>query len=228
MTKLSLYEILLESERDMYEGFNDVELSEDYPEGFDINEFKNINSYAGKMRFAEQHLGKPIGRGSARVVYRVDENKVLKLAKNKKGISQNNAETDWFNDSYYDDIHAKVIDFDDKNNIWVEMELAFRVKKSDFQRLWGIKFEDLGFYLKKRYFENRGQQSMFSVSSEVKEVMDESDEVQHLVAFMYDSDSPDGDLGRISSWGLVKREDGEYLVLIDFGLNQSTYNSYYS
>lgn len=228
---LTLYNVgknLYESERDMFEGFNEIELGEDYPVGFDINQFKNIRSYAAKMRFAEEHLGKPIGKGSSRIVYRVDENKVLKLAKNKKGIEQNNAETDWFNDSYYEDILAKVFDFDHMNHLWVEMELAKRAKKSDFKRLWNINFDDLFSYLKNKYHENRGKRSVFDVEDNVKEIMDNSDHVQLLISFMYDSDSPDGDLSRISSWGLVDRYDGEYLVLIDFGLTGSIYDSYYS
>ena len=215
--------VLLNEEEELWE----LELTEDYPVGFDINEFKNIWSYAGKMRFAKEHLDKPIGNGSARVVYRVDENKVLKLAKNKKGKAQNEAEGQWYQESYYDDIIANVIDYDFEEHLWVEMELAIRAKRPDFKRLWGINFDDLFFYLKKRYFENHGRKSMFHIDDETVKELEEIDEVNHLVSFMYDSSAPDGDLSKLNSWGLVKRSDGEYLVLIDFGLNEEVFKTYY-
>lgn len=206
---------------------HDFELTEQYPEGFDINEFKNIWSFAGKLRYAQEHLGKPIGNGSARTVYRVDKEKVLKLAKNKKGIAQNDQESNFYNDSYYESIIAKVIDFDDKNFLWVEMEVAYRAKKSDFMRLWGINFEDLGMYLSNRYAENKGRRPIYGIDPEIKSKMEESDDVMHLVSFMYDSNQSAGDISRISSWGIVNRADGEYLVLIDFGLSDDVYASYY-
>lgn len=218
----------IKPERDMFEGFNELELSEEYPEGFSLDEFKNLNSYAKKMKYAESHLGKPIGRGSSRVVYRVDNDKVLKLAKNRKGIAQNEAETNFYGDTYYDDIIAKVIDFDDIDGYWTEMELAYKVKVDDFKRLWGIKFKDLYFYLEKRYQENKGKRANWYVDDKVKEILENSDEVMHLVSFMFDSTTLPGDLCKLNSWGLVKREYGETLVLIDFGYTSEVYDSYYS
>ena len=45
MGRIKLYNIIMESvERDMYEGFNETELSEDYPVNFDLSEFKNMRS----------------------------------------------------------------------------------------------------------------------------------------------------------------------------------------
>ena len=229
MGRIKLCDIINETvERDMFEGFDETELSEDYPVNFDIFNFKNIRSYAEKLRYAGSYLGKPIGRGSSRVVYRVDQDKVLKLARNKKGIAQNEIEINWGGDSYYGDIIANVLDYDRDNSYWVEMELAMRPKKSDFKRLWGVEFQNLDFYLMNKDVENRGKRSMWHIDKEVLEQMDNSEEVQHLVSFMYDSDSHSGDLGRISSWGLVKREGTESLVLIDFGLTSSVYESYYS
>ena len=230
MGRIKLYDIINESiERDMFEGFDETELSEDYPVGFDLEEFKNIRSYAAKLRYAEEYLGKPLGRGTSRVVYRVDKDKVLKLAKNEKGIAQNNAETDWYNTSYYESILAKVIDFDDKDGLWVEMELAYKVKESDFERLWGLDFGAIGRYLSNRDNENNGRRPIYGyATAEEKFELDKSDEVMNLVSFMFDSSSSPGDLGKLNSWGIVHRPDGEEIVLIDFGLTNSVYQSYYS
>lgn len=215
--------------RDMFEGFNEEELTEEYPVNFDLNQFKNIPSYAGKLRYAQEHLGKPIGNGSSRVVYRVDETKVLKLAKNKRGIAQNEAECDaGYNNYYYDDIIAKVFDFDDKDYIWSEMEIAFKTKKSDFKRLWNIDYEYLPLYLYNRYCEEHGKKIVYGFNDDVQSSFDESDEVGSLVSFMFEYDTPSGDLGKLNSYGIVKRDGEEQLVLIDFGLTNNVYSTYYS
>ena len=74
----------------IFEGeINKIEISEEYPKDFDLNQFKSIKSFKGKVLYAKEKLGNPIGMGSSRVVFRVDDNKVLKLAKNPKGQAQN-------------------------------------------------------------------------------------------------------------------------------------------
>ena len=225
---MDIVQVLNESERDMFEGFDEQELTEVYPEGFSFDTFKNIRNYAQRMAYARFHLGKPIGTGSSRVVYRVDETKVLKLAKNRKGIAQNEAEINWYGDAYYDDILAQVIDYDYDNSYWTEMEIAFKVKQDDFLRLWGVKLKDMELYLRNREFENRGRREIYHIDKEVKNKLDENDNIQHLVSFMYDSDGKAGDITKLNSWGKVQRPYGETLVLIDFGLTDEVYKSYYS
>lgn len=229
MGKLKLYNIVTESiNRDMFEGFDESELKEDYPTGFDIFKFKNIRSYAEKLRYAESYLGKPLGRGSSRVVYRVDNDKVLKLAKNKKGIAQNEAEINWADDYYFEDILAKIFDYDRDNSYWTEMEVAYRATPNDFRRLWEINFKDLWSYLKNKNAENNGRRSMFHIDPELKEQLDNNEHVSQLVDFMMNSNSPDGDLSKLNSWGRVRRPEGDAIVLIDFGLTNNVYQSYYA
>ena len=227
MGQIKLYDIITES-RDVLEGFNEAELSEDYPVNFDIFSFKNMRSYAEKIRYAQEYLGKPIGRGSSRLVYRIDENKVLKIAKNKKGIAQNEAEINWADDYYFEDILAKIFDYDRDNSYWTEMEVAYRATINDFRRLWGINFKDLWGYLENKNEENRGRRSMFHIDPELREQLDNNEYVANVVDFMMNSDSPDGDLSKLNSWGRVHRPNGDVLVLIDFGLTNNVYQSYYA
>jgi len=214
--------------RDVFEGFTELELDEDYPVGFSLDEFKNLWSYAKKLKYAQEHLGKPIGRGSARVVYRVDNDKVLKLAKNEKGAAQNEAEIDWAYDSYFDHLLANIFDHDKEKHLWVEMELATRAKGSDFKRLWGVDLDDLSMYLSNFHSQNNGRGTIYGQDPELKDKLDNNEEVMSILDFMMNSDSAPGDLTKPNSWGLVKREGYETLVLIDFGLTNSVYQSYYS
>ena len=47
-----------------------------------LPEFRNIKSFNGKVKYAKERLGTPIGSGTGRIVFDIDGEKVLKLAKN--------------------------------------------------------------------------------------------------------------------------------------------------
>lgn len=58
-----------------------------YPETFNMEEFKSISRFASRIKYCETHLQR-ISSGSGRIVYKIDDEKVLKLAKNPKGVAQ--------------------------------------------------------------------------------------------------------------------------------------------
>ena len=66
-------------------------IEEAYPESFNMETFKSLRNHAERNRYAAEHLQK-IAAGSSRIVYKIDDEKVLKLAKNDKGIAQNETE----------------------------------------------------------------------------------------------------------------------------------------
>ena len=53
-------------------------MDEDYPSSFDMEHFKTLTKYAERVRYCDAHLRK-ISSGSSRIVYIVDDTKVLKL-----------------------------------------------------------------------------------------------------------------------------------------------------
>ena len=70
------------------------DISEEYPESWNIEDFKKLTSFNARVKYCEEKLRR-ISSGSSRIVYKIDDQKVLKLAKNKKGIAQNNQEITW-------------------------------------------------------------------------------------------------------------------------------------
>jgi hypothetical protein len=208
--------------------FNESVMLEDYPTEFDLNKFKTLTSWAAKQRYAQEHLGKPIGRGSSRIVYRVDGEKVLKLAKNKKGLLQNEVEIDLGSQSYNEDVLAKVLEYDNENHLWVEMELARRAKKSDFKKEHGVRFEDFAMFIANYSLQSRGKKAIYHLDKDIEEQMYENDFIGEVAQFMADSDSLPGDIGAIGSWGLVKRDGLWKTVLIDFGITNDIYQNYYA
>jgi predicted nuclease with TOPRIM domain len=110
----------------------EVSLTEsvNYPPGFDIKELKNIRSFAGRIKYINQHL-KKIGVGSARIVYQIDNDTVLKLAKNKKGIAQNDVEGDWGLHQMYPDILPELIDKDEDDDLWIIKKFAKKSRRKN-------------------------------------------------------------------------------------------------
>ena len=69
-----------------------------YPATFDMSVFKSLNSFQSRIEYCASRL-KRLGAGSSRIVYQIDDEKCLKLAKNQKGVAQNLAEIE-FGTSY--------------------------------------------------------------------------------------------------------------------------------
>jgi sRNA-binding regulator protein Hfq len=107
------------------------------------NDFKldilcsNGISFARKIRYCDEHLVK-IKSGSGRTVYKFDNDKVIKVAKNTKGIAQNEIENDFVNFDY--DIVTKIYTYDyiseTKDNMYIVIaEYADKVTKNKFNEL---------------------------------------------------------------------------------------------
>lgn len=212
--------------------FNILEdlIDEDYPISFDFEEFKSLTSFAARIRYCEEHLQR-ISSGSSRIVYKIDNEKVLKLAKNKKGLAQNEIEASYSNDNLIGDIVAKVFDYH-QDDLWIEMELARRMSKSDFKRITGFNWDDYitaiwNYGKQVNPQRTRGLQKK-PMEKEIEEAMWEDEFIYDMFQFIGNFDIPVGDLTRTNSYGIVKRDASEEVVLIDYGLTHEVYDSYYS
>jgi hypothetical protein len=214
---------------DLAEGFNEAiveTIDEDYPKTFDKEHFESLTSFAARVRYCEEHLQR-ISSGSSRIAYKIDNEKVLKLAKNKKGIAQNEVEIEYSKYHDIEDIVARVFDYH-PNALWVEMELARKVTKAIFSKVTGLNFDDFGKTLINHYSQNQGRGKKFNVHPEIVEMMWEDEFAYQFLDFVGGYDVPAGDLARTSSYGLVKRNGEDDIVLIDYGLTSDVYQSYYS
>ena len=206
----------------------DSYLQEDYPSNFDLEEFSKLNSFNKRIQYCQERL-KRISSGSSRIVYMVDDTKVLKIARNKKGLAQNEIEIDYSN--YYDlkDITAQVFAYD-QNNLWVEMELAKKVTPAIFERVVGFTFADYCAGLRKHHDDinpKRGSWFSSDVSKEVYEAMWEDEFTYEMLSFIGGYDIPVGDLCKLNTYGLVKRNGEDTIVMIDYGLNNDVWQDYY-
>lgn len=217
------------------ESITDFEINEDiiemigeaYPTNFNMDEFKKLNSFNKRIKYCQDNLQR-ISSGSSRIVYKVDDEKVLKLAKNEKGLAQNEIEIEY--GQYYDleGTVAKIFEFH-PDNLWVEMELARKATKPNFQQITGLPFDEFA-----RGVHNYGIESgnnrgfKYNVDKEFMEKMWENEFSYDILSFIGNYGLPSGDLERISSYGVVNRNGSDSVVLIDYGLTHDVYQSYYS
>lgn len=201
-----------------------------YPSSFNFETFKNLSSYSKKIEYCNLHLQR-LASGSSRVVYKIDNEKALKLAKNNKGIAQNECEyNSW---AIQTGIAANVFECD-TDFLWIEMELAKKCKPSDFKRLIGYDFNTVQNFL--IYIKNWYSRYPSSYDERYTELFDKIvneeapnwDWFKALSTYIADTQLEGiGDLQRISSWGIVNRNGEEEIVLVDFGLNDDIYQTFY-
>ncbi len=208
--------------------FNIVEslLDEDYPSNFNMEHFKTLRSFNQRIQYCEQNLQR-ISSGSSRIVYKVDNEKVLKLAKNTKGIAQCEVEIQY--GGYYDldDVVAKIFDSDEKN-LWVEMELAKRLTVGDFKRIVGFNFKDFQTAVGNHGLDVNGKGFKRQIDPQIVEQMWENPWTYEIFNFIGNYGVPVGDLQRLNSYGVVQRDGKPHIVIIDYGLTSNVYDSYYS
>jgi hypothetical protein len=202
------------------------DLDEDYPESWNIETFKNLNTFKDRINYCNQHL-KRISSGSSRIVYKVDDLKVLKLAKNRKGIAQNEVEVSYGNDYYLEGLLAEIYEHDE-NNLWVEMQLARRVTPKIFKDIVGYDFLDYSdslHHLNYIHFVKPGVKN--APKPVLYDVMWENDFINRMFDYVVNYEVPVGDLTRLSTYGLVNDGKQDSIVLIDYGLTNEVYTSYY-
>jgi predicted nucleotidyltransferase len=209
------------------------ELNEAAMPEFNLQALNSIKSFAGKLKYCKQMLGPSFGSGSSRIIFEIDDEKVLKLAKNKKGLVQNEFEDDT---SRYGDVVVKVFECADDYS-WLVEENCVPAKEKDFEQIIGLPFEtycDLVKWYYNQYSRKSYKLGLYTISNdEAQNLADqlyEQDDygfVPQIFNLMGDYQLPCGDLTRISTYGMVKRNGTPEIVVIDSGLSEEILNTYY-
>jgi hypothetical protein len=181
-----------------------------------LKNLENLESFNARKKYAAANL-KNLSSGSSRIVYLTPDKTVLKLAKNEKGLAQNEAESNpKMKSKYLNKILKKA-----KNNSWIEVPYLDKLTEKQFKKITEISFND---------FSSSIRYGLKAVSGNTdKEKPKCFDEVSKhpLYKEMLDIGKKfklmPGDLSKISSWG---SKDGKP-VLIDAGLTQKVYEDFY-
>jgi len=216
------------SESIIYEVIDSL-LDEDYPSNWNVEEFKSLTSFNARMKYCQDNLQR-ISSGSGRIVYMIDNEKVLKLARNKKGVAQNEVEVQYSREHMLEDIVATIFNAE-PNDLWVEMELARKLTTKSFKQLVGVSFElfaqAVSNYGSDANGDNRGG-GRYNIPQETVDELWENEFIYGIFQLIGNYGIPAGDLMKTSSYGIVKRNGEDIVVMIDYGLTSEVYDSYYS
>ena len=202
-----------------------IKIFEDvYPDSFSFGALESIKSFKGKLDYAKTHLNR-LAAGSSRVVYKVDDEKVLKLAKNKRGVIQNEIEIDFRN---YSPLFAEVFD-SHPYNLWVEMEYAKKMTPNKFKELTGYEFSDLKYIADyDHYNKQKGGLKIPFFGSDMVEDMLKNEYIKEFYYLISDHGFLSADFLKKDSWGIVLRDGKETPVLVDFGFHENILYKYFS
>jgi len=201
------------------------------PADWDKKKLGGRNSFASQIKYAKERA-QQIGAGSSRVAFVVPyegRQTVLKIAKNKKGLAQNEHEAGMFSDWFLKGLGITIpmIDYDEDSITpsWIHTEFATKAKPTDFVRATGLTIDKLIKYAQLGCGKVRpaGDQEK-AWYQEWQEKLEENELASGLIDLIGNYDLPVGDFTRVANWGIY---DGSP-VIIDLGLSQDIMTSLYS
>lgn len=199
------------------------------PVDWDKEKMGGKNSFASQIRYAKEKA-KQIGSGSSRVAFVVPyegRQTVLKIAKNSKGLAQNEHEAGLFNDYYLSGLGVTIpmIDYDEDSITpsWIHTEFATKAKDSDFKKATGLNLRELMLYAKMGSGKERDERYKKWFDEQI-ERLEDNDLADGIINLIGNYDLPVGDFERLANWGVY---DGSP-VIIDLGLSNDILTSLYS
>ena len=178
-----------------------------------INHFlKGGYDYCVKM------LGEPIGNGSSRAVFQIDDTRVLKLATNIKGVAQNKAEVTAYHQSPIKTFMPIIYnDSDMENYFYVISEYVLPANEEDFKNLLGVPF-----YI----FKNIILDSMV-IDNEIEHAMEKYKDLPTVYTLLQYILTMSKSGVNISNWGLTMRNGKPTMVTLDNGYTRNVAKLFY-
>lgn len=214
---------------------NEILTEAPLPDDWDVDIFDERVPFTRRVRYAVERA-KKIGAGSSRIAFEIPYKgrpTVLKIAKNAKGMAQNEYESMMLEDYLLKQygIVIPLIDYDERSSrpTWIHVEKAAKAKPSDFVRKTGLPLDEVinvAEYLGGRTM-NRGAIRLSKKAQEVIARYKETEEIPELIEglmFLFGNyEIPTGDFRRVANWGIYKNSP----VIVDIGLSTEVLDSYY-
>ncbi|MBR6517575.1 MAG: hypothetical protein IKT40_12160 [Bacilli bacterium] len=198
--------------------------------GFSFGYLKTLNSFKKRLDYCKEYLGDPIGRGSSRICFQLDDDKILKFAYNNKGIAQNQEEFNFSQENFVD-ITPKVFPelSDTENFMFIVSEYVLPAKDNDFEVVCGVDFITFTHIIKtvESWYNTRNGRKYLS-DEDMEELCNSSDDIREFVDYVSNYQPIIGDMLNIRNYGMVSRNGQASIVLLDSGLSQEIWNEYYA
>lgn len=191
------------------------------PDDWDRAMYNERIPFTRRVQYAKERA-KRLGSGSSRIAFVIPyqgRDTVLKIAKNNKGMAQNEVEASTLDDYIMREIGIMIplIDYDEENDrpTWIHTEFASKAKDSDFVKACGGTLQQLVSYGRKF----RGEKSWIDTSS----IDEESELVQRFTDYIGNYNPNLNDYIDIRNWGIYNGK----LVIIDAGFNDDVSKLYF-
>lgn len=198
------------------------------PDDWDKSMYSNNKSFAKQIKYAKERA-QQIGVGSSRVAFKIEYQgrpTVLKIAKNAKGLAQNQQESEILEDYYLESLNVAIpmIDYDKESRkpTWIHVEYAEKAKDSDFKKITGLSFKDTILFTAQL---SGKPIRRYTLPSNMNENDLENNEfIGNLSNYFGNYDHPLADYTRLANWGVYKGNP----VIIDIGMTDDIFKTYYS
>lgn len=199
---------------------------------FSLEELSSIYSFRGRYNYCAQHLGKHVGKGSSRAVFQIDDEQVLKLAINDKGIAQNEQEGQ--KDYYLEqlDVVPKLFETDDDYK-WIISEFVLPAKTQDFRVCLGVDENTFYRFIITDWVErcgtsrDRQYQAHNMLPNEKFEQLLENENLMPWDDYIGNYRPAFGDMVAKRNYGMTLRDGNPTIVLLDSGLTDEIYDKFY-
>ena len=211
------------------------------PADWDPAALGHDKTFKSRLDYALQRAPR-LGGGSSRVAFVIPDQgreTVLKIAKNRKGLAQNQAEADILDDGYLGrlDIVIPLVDYDKSRRepVWIQTEKANKVSQQKLAKMLhaGGKWPMTNFLYaidnvvgtKQRYMPTLDQikQEMMDTGSSEQDIEIFMDYVDQVADLINSSSLLSGDFGRAANWGEYQGKP----VIIDLGYTSSVHDLYW-
>lgn len=200
------------------------------PPDWDKSTYKSNVSFAQRVRYAVARAQK-IGTGSSRIAFEIEYEgrpTVLKIAKNKKGIAQNEYESQMLGDYYLKDmgITIPMIDYDEENEepTWLHVEKAEKIKPTQFKKFFNGLTPDEVIHLVKYMTGKFGIQIDSETEEKYQQIFEDNEAIDSLVSLVGNYDIQPADFARLANWGIYQNRP----VIIDIGASTQVMSQHYS
>ena len=197
------------------------------PDDWDKSAYKSDKSFASRLRYAQERA-KRVGGGSSRVAFEIEYQgrpTILKIAKNKKGLAQNDYESQILND-YTLDIGIPMIDYDEENDppTWIHTEKAEKMKPSQFKKFFNGMTPDEMMHVVRFMVGKEGIRVPPDVEKRYNEIYEDNETISSLVSIVGNYEIHPHEFSMLSNWGIYNGEP----VLIDVGGSSQVISQHYA
>ena len=199
-------------------------------EGFRVDVLTNSETFEERIAYCVKMLGNPIGTGSSRMVFQLDDNSVLKLARNDKGIGQNKEEIALGSNTEFS-CFPKILNGTDVNNgLWVISEYVLPATKYDFPNVMRIPFRHIrDFVLAVKYSKDseRSKELLDRLYNAYRRKPDVINLFNDICKLYFKYRNEILDIARMPNWGICNRNGKTILVILDIGFSIDVKNNLY-